>query len=226
MLAGLVLAACTAPTGEDLFPLERGHRWTYRVVSDWENQTREVETLVLSNQGEDSVLASGPAWRRRSDSGVDYWLRKDGSGVYRVASKSDLDGEPRPDEAPRFVLKAPVAVGTQWQASTTAYLLRRRNEFPPEIRHSHPAVPMTYVVQAVGVKVETTAGTFERCVRVQGTALVKLFADPVVGWQNMPLSTIESYCPGVGLVRVERHEPANVTFLLGGSQVMDLQSWE
>jgi hypothetical protein len=220
------LAGCSTSPGEDLFPLERGHRWTYRVVSEWENQTRETETLVLSNEGEDRQLSSGAAWRRHSDAGVDYWLRKDAGGVYRVASKSDLDADPQPDPAPRFVLKAPIAVGTQWQATTTAYLLRRRNEFPPEIRHSHPAVPMTYVVEAVGVGVDTPAGHFDRCVQVKGTAQIKLFADPVVGWQMMPLTTVESYCPGVGLVRVERREPASSTFLLGGSQVMELQAWE
>jgi hypothetical protein len=224
--AGLVLAGCGEAPGASYFPLDAGRQWTYRLSSEWENNSIETEAVVLSNQGRDSALESGPAWRRRSDSGVDYWLRGDESGIYRVATKSDLDAEPKADEQPRFVLKAPIAVGTSWQASTTTYLLRRNNEFPPEIRHSHPSVPMTYTIEALEQKVETPAGTFEHCLRVRGEARLKLFADPVQGWRDMPLTTLEWYCQGVGLVRVERSEPANSTFLMGGVMKMELKSWQ
>jgi hypothetical protein len=157
---------------------------------------------------------------------VDYWLKSDDSGIYRVASKSDLEDLPRQDPEPRFVLKAPIAVGTTWRSSTTAYLLRRRQEFPPELKHSHPAIPMNYVIEATGEKVKTAAGEFPDCLRVKGTATLRLFADPVVGWKDMPLTTLEWYCKGVGLVRVERSEPANSTFLTGGTQTLELVAWE
>jgi hypothetical protein len=221
-----LLAGCSEPPGNSYFPLESGHQWTYRLSSEWENNTVERETVVLSNQGRDRSLESGSAWRRRSDSGLDYWLRADDTGIYRVGSKSDLDADPKPDAQPRYVLKAPIAVGTRWQASTTTYLLRRRNEFPPEIRHSHPTVPMFYTLDAVGQKVETPAGVFDDCLRVRGEAQLKLFADPVVGWRDMPLTTLEWYCRGVGLVRVQRSEPANSTFLMGGVMTMELMSWQ
>lgn len=225
-LLGLLLAACSEPPGASLFPLDQGRTWTYRLTSEWENNTSEREAVVLRNEGRDSALDSGRAWRRRSDSGIDYWLRADDTGVYRVASKSDLEEVPRPDPQPRYVLKAPIAVGTNWSASTTTYLLRRRNDFPPEIRHSHPSVPMVYTIVALNQQVETPAGRFDGCVKVQGEAKLKLFSDPVQGWRDMPLTTLEWYCPGVGLVRVERSEPANSTFLLGGVMKMELMSWE
>lgn len=227
VLALGVLSGCgrSAP-GASYFPLESGHRWTYRLSSEWENSTVERETVVLSNEGSDRTLDSGSAFRRHSDSGIDYWLRADDTGVYRVATKSDLEEAPKPDPQPRYVLKAPIAVGTNWPASTTTYLLRRRNDFPPEIRHSHPSVPMVYTIAALNQKVETPAGVFDGCVKVQGEAKLKLFSDPVQGWRDMPLTTLEWYCPGVGLVRVERSEPANSTFLLGGVMKMELMSWE
>ena len=53
--------------------------------------------MVLSNLGRDSALESGSAWHRRSDTGLDYWLRADATGIYRVAAKSDVDAEPKPD---------------------------------------------------------------------------------------------------------------------------------
>ena len=221
-----LLAGCKEPPGSSLFPLEEGRRWTYRLSSEWENDTRERETVVLSNLGRDSALESGSAWHRRSDTGLDYWLRADATGIYRVAAKSDVDAEPKPDPTPRFVLKAPIAVGTSWQTTTTTYLMRRNSEFPPEIRHAHPSVPVVRTIEALDDRVEVPAGRFEQCVRVKGLALLRLFADPVNGFKDMPLTTLEWYCPGVGLVKVERREPANSTFLTGGTMTMELMEWQ
>jgi hypothetical protein len=180
---------------------------------------------VIETLGRET-LPSGDAWRRRSDSGVDYWLRSDAGGIYRVATKSELQDEPEADREPRYVLKTPVAVGTSWRSTTTAYLLQRRQEFPREIRHSHPAVPMNYSIEAVGETVAVRAGTFENCVRVRGVAELRLFADPVVGWKDMPLITTEWYCAGVGLVKLVREEPAESTFLTGGTLTMELVDWQ
>jgi len=220
----LGLAACGAPSEDSLFPLAKGHRWAYDITTEWENNLVEHEPRVLETLGDDS-LESGRAWRRRSDSGVEYWLRSDASGIYRVASKSELDEAPLPDKEPRYVLKAPFTVGTSWRSTTTAYLLQRRQEFPREIRHSHPAVPMNYTIEALGEPVATRAGRFENCVRVRGIAALRLFADPVVGWKDMTLTTTEWYCAGVGLVKLVREEPAESTFLTGGKLTMELVDW-
>lgn len=230
MAWALLLGGCGKPAVEaSLFPLEPGRQWTYDVKSEWENNTSDRETRVITTEGEDRLpdgSGGGTAWRRRSADGVDWWLRVDDGGVYRVATKSDIEEAPKADNPKRYVLKAPIAVGTGWQATTTAYLLRRRQEFPPEIRHTHPAVVMTYTIEALDDKVSVRAGSFERCVRVGGQAVLKLFADPVVGWRELPLTTTEWYCHGPGLVKVVRKEPANSTFLIGGSQTLELLSWQ
>jgi hypothetical protein len=223
-----VLVACHAPApGDEYFPLAAGHRWQYDQRIERENLVVEHDTVELVTAGRETVagLDGGPAWRRRSASGVDYWLRSDASGIYRVATKSDVDAEARPDPVRRYVLKRPLSVGTTWQAATTAYLLRRRQEFPREIRHSHPQVPMHYVIEALGERLSTRAGRFEDCLRVRGDARLRLFADPVQGWRDMPLTTREWYCKGVGLVRLEREEPAASTFLTGGRLVLELTAW-
>jgi hypothetical protein len=235
-IAGATLAAslpgCQRTTPADgWFPLAAGHRWTYRVTTrgdgDSVDDIGERESLTLRTLGPESGPALGAsAWRRRSDSGIDYWLRADASGIYRVASKSDLEAEPQADNPPRFVLKTPYTIGTQWQSTTTAYLLARRNAFPREIRHTHPSVTMLYTIAAIDETVETPAGRFAHCLRVQGTASVRLYADPASGWRDMPLTTLEWYCPGVGLVRVERSEPAKSAFLTGGTRTLELESWQ
>lgn len=224
ILAGVIasLAACgrRAPSDE-LFPLAGGHRWTYRVSTEMEDGGDTVETLTLRTMGADVQ-----GWRRRSDDGLVYWLRADETGIYRIAAKTDLEAEPQPDPARRYVLKAPYAPGTQWQASTVPYLLTRRSEFPPELRHRSGEVSMSYRIEAVGLELQTPAGRFGGCLRVAGTASVKVYADPASGWRELPLSTLEWYCPGVGLVRLERREPAHSPFLVGGSRTLELASWE
>jgi hypothetical protein len=223
-LAG-VLASCGGDPAPALFPLGPGWAWTYRVTTALENNTDTRESLTLRTLAHE-VLDGQRTFRRRSDSGVDYWLRVDETGIYRVASKSDIDPDPRRDPAPRYVLKMPIAVGTQWQASTTAYVLQRRSDFPREIRHTHPNVPMTYRIDAMGESVATPAGRFDGCVRVRGYGVVHIYADAVVGWRDMPLTTMEWYCPGVGLVKLERDEPARSTYLLGGHVTMELLRWQ
>lgn len=222
----LGLAACAPkPVGHDLFPLGEGHQWRYDVKTEWENNVIDHEPLVLETLGQ-SPLDDGPAWLRRSDAGISYWLRGDETGIYRVATKSELDADPRYDKERRYVLKAPLTAGSTWQSDTTAYLLQRRQEFPREIRHTHPAVKMVYSIEATGLVVDSRAGRFEGCVKVKGQASLRLFADPVVGWKDMPLITQEWYCPGVGLVRLVREEPANSTFLTGGTLTMELLEWK
>jgi hypothetical protein len=221
-----LLAACSAkPPAASLFPLEPGRRWTFDVRIEHEDNSLEHETRVITTESEASFNGA-TVWRRRSADGVEWYLRADDSGVYRVASKSDIDAEPQPDPQRRYVLKAPVAVGTAWLHPTAPYLLRRRNDFPPEIRHTHPSVPMNYSIEALDDRVEVRAGRFERCVRVRGRAVLKLFADPVAGWRDLPLTTTEWYCHGPGLVKLVREEPAHSTFLTGGTLTMELLEWE
>lgn len=226
-LALYVLTACSSsPAGDSLFPLEAGRQWTYRVTTQWEDQRSSDESLTLKNIGKDRPegLAQA-AWHRRSDQGADYWLQADAQGIYRIASKNELEAEARPDPALRFVLKAPIAVGTQWKADTVPYLLMRQSEFPRELRHSHPRVAMLYQIDALDASVDTPSGRFERCVRVKGSASIRVYADPATGWRDMPLSTLEWYCPGIGLARLERHEPAKSPFLVGGVLTMELMAW-
>ncbi|MBU6437647.1 MAG: hypothetical protein KGQ77_08975, partial [Betaproteobacteria bacterium] len=87
LLLALAGAACTHPSDADsYFPLQPGHAWRYAVRTDWEGGSAERDTLAMRTLPPDDQL--GPSsFRRRSASGVDYWLRADTTGIYRVASK-------------------------------------------------------------------------------------------------------------------------------------------
>ncbi|MDE2371248.1 MAG: hypothetical protein KGN16_19925 [Burkholderiales bacterium] len=225
-MTATLLAGCGQDQAAgDWFPLAAGHRWTYRVTTTGGDEGETRETQVMKTLGRDD-LVGGAAWHRRSSSGVDYWLRVEADGIYRVASKNDLQADPVPDQPPRPVLKAPYAVGTQWQSNTTAYLLMRRNEFPREIRYTHPSIPMSYRIEAVDDRIETPAGAYAPCLRVRGTAAVHLYADPATGWSDLPLVTLEWYCRGVGLARIERTETAHSGFVTGGKRTLELVDFD
>ena len=223
-LLSALLGCSRGGGGAEWFPLDAGHVWQYDTTTRTDGDTEAHETLTLRSLGR-ADLDGHTTWRRRSDSGLDYWLRSDDSGIYRVASKTDLELDPNPDVAPRYVLRAPFSAGTQWMASTTAYLLRRKNEFPPEIRYVHPSIPMSYSIEALDQAVKVPAGSFTGCMRVKGTAQLRLYADAVAGWRDLPLITREWYCRGVGLVRLEREEPSTSSFVTGGTLTMELTQW-
>ena len=224
-LLALALAGCgSAPRDDTLFPLESGHRWTYQVTTQIDGESSERELLTLANRGADDIDGA-PSWRRRSDAGIEYWLRSDATGIYRIATRNPLDREPQVDAQRRYVLRKPYAVGTEWESSTIAYVLARKNEVPREVRYTHKAFPMTYRIEALEQKVQTPAGAFEGCLRVAGRAEVRLYVDAQFQWRNIPLSTLEWYCPKVGLVRLERKEASPSRFMVGGTVTMELTSW-
>jgi hypothetical protein len=200
-----LLSACSpSPVGDGLFPLAEGRRWDYAVTITGEDtkQAPKRERMTFYNRGAEDIKGE-TAWRRRSETGTDYWLRSDVTGIYRVASKTDLQYDAQPDAERRYVLKQPVAVGTMWDAETTVYVR----------------------VHALGEKVSTPAGNFEGCVHVVGHASLKVFVDEQGGWRDSPVTTHEWYCLDVGLVRLRREEPTASKLLSGGTLQMDLVSW-
>lgn len=227
-LAAALAAGCTAerPPSADLFPLEAGHRWTYHQQIETSAGQSDSRWLVLETLPSEDYAGS-EAFRRRSGEGVDYWLRRDATGIFRVAAKHELEDEPVKDAAPRYVLKEPLVVGTEWQAPTTAYMLERRGgAYPPELRHEQKSIVMRYRIAALQQTVTVPAGRFEGCLTVRGEAEVKLYADGVSGWKDIELLTTEWYCPGPGLVKLERDEPATSVFLTGGKLALQLHQWE
>jgi hypothetical protein len=226
VVGALAVSSCSPqPEQDTFFPLDDGRSWTYRVTKNLDEADEpSIDLLELSARGVQDVDGK-PALLRHSDNGVDYWFRTDASGIFRVASKNALDKELKTDNPPRYVLKKPYAVGTQWEANTVAYILQRKNEVPKEIRYTHKPVMMVYRIDALDQKVQTASGAFEGCIRVLGEAKIKLYVDVLFSWRDMPLFSTEWYCPKVGLVRVERVETSPSRTLRGGTMTLDLVQW-
>jgi hypothetical protein len=223
--AYLLLAGCGRAPPEALFPLEEGRRWRYQVTTAFDDGAGEsiTESVELRARGS-AEIGGAAAWKRTSSTGAAYWLRQDATGIYRVAMQGPLDAAPRSDGAARYVLRKPYAVGTQWEADTTTYVLRRRNEFPPELRHlaRYRTLPMKYRIAQLDASVETRAGRFAGCVRVDGRGEIHLYVDEAFAVRPVPFTTREWYCPQVGLVRLERVEKSPTKFIAGGVVTMEL----
>jgi hypothetical protein len=220
------LSGCSGASqvGDSMFPLAEGRTWQYQLVTVYDDLTESAtEKLVLSARGSEQI-GGQTAWRRRSDSGVDYWLRFDDTGTYRVAMKTDVDRDPKIDNESRYVLKKPYVVGTQWVVPTSAFVLEKPNEFRRQFRATYKPFPMTYKIDAIAETVETPAGKFESCLRVNGSSVIKLYVDATGIWDDVPLTSIEWYCPNVGLTKLVRRERSPSKLVRGGELTMQLMA--
>ena len=164
-----------------------------------------------------ATLDQVPVAVRHHSLGVSYYLRHDGQGLRRMATRMDIDDEPTPEKEPLWVLKAPYQVGTEWTTPTVPYLIQRRNEHPRDLKYTHKA-QMTWRIEAVDDSVKLADGSEHNpCLRVVGQARLNLYTDPVNGFTDVPLISREWYCQGEGLVKFEREEKVPPGFLSGGT---------
>jgi hypothetical protein len=85
---------------------------------------------------------------------------------------------------------------------------------------------MKYRIEGTGQAVTTPAGGFNDCVRVKGIAVIRLHVDELFEFREVPITTTEWYCPGVGLVKQERVEHSPTKFILGGTTTLELTAWK
>lgn len=221
-----LLSACEKPAHENpFFPLESGRSWTYKVEIAFDDPDARVDSysLTLTNKGP-VELNGKEAWRRRSDTGNEYWLRSDETGVYRVASRGPTGKEALLDPAPRIVIPAKLSTDVKWSTTTTPYFLKRRNEWPPEFKYvdKYRKLTMNYAIEATDQKVTTPAGEYSGCLLIKGVAELNVWVESDMSYKEVPMVNLEWYCPGVGLVQLERREPTTARFFQGGVMRMTL----
>lgn len=226
LLSLSLLAGCDKPSDDHpFFPLEEGRSWTYKVEVTFDDPDGYVESsmLKLSNMGR-VELNGAETWRRRSDSGSEYWLRVDEKGVYRVASRSPTGKQAVLDASPRTVIPAKLTPDQTWSVSTVPYFIKRRNEWPQEFKYidKYRQMTMNYSVQATDQKVTTPAGDFTGCLLIKGVADMNVWVENEMTYKEVPMVNLEWYCPNMGLVQLERREPTTARFFQGGVLRMTL----
>jgi hypothetical protein len=212
-LLSWLLSACGPEAGGPWFPLREGLQQRYGVtVQRGERVTREVwvQTVGAPLRWHDQLI-----WPRRHSAGVRFWLEDSAQGLRRVAVQADIDEAPIEDTEPLWVLRRPYAVGTEWRNLTVPHVLRRENEYPNDLRLTHQ-LWMQWRIAAVDDAVDVAAGHFAPCIRVEGEGKLRLYVDPVKGFQDVPITGAEWYCRGQGLVKWWRREPVSSGFFTGG----------
>jgi hypothetical protein len=210
-----MLSGCSGrDLGNEWFPLREGDEQTL-AVSYRMDEPRDPEQWVMRVRPH-SVFQEQPVAVRHHSAGVSYYLKMDGQGIRRIATRTDIDEQPTADADPIWVLKAPYQVGTEWTTPTVPYLIQRRNEHPRDLKYTHKAL-MTWRIEAVDDTVKLADGSeHSPCLRVVGEARLNLYTDPVNGFTDVPLISREWYCQGVGLIKLEREEKVPQGFLTGG----------
>ncbi len=221
-----LLAGCEKPANDNpLFPLAQGMSWTYRIEISYDAPEPYVDrsTITMTNLGRVD-LNGEETWRRRSDYGNDYWLKIDDKGVHRIASRTPNDKVAVLDRAPRTVLPAKLSKEEKWTTTTAPYFLKRRNEWPQEFKYvdRFRDLTMTYAVEATDQKVSTPAGDYAGCVLIKGVTPLHIWHEREMTYKEAPMVSLEWYCPNVGLVQLERHEPTRARFFQGGVMRMTL----
>lgn len=200
------------------FPLTVGRQWVYEADTDLNDP--EVDTELTLSVDRVVRFEGKDTWVRRSADGAEYYIQRDEKGIARVALRTDVEEEATKDPAPRTILKLPLTPNTTWEGGITVpYLIRRTNEYPNNLKGSHRA-PMTYSVVSMKESIEVPYGQFEDCIKVEGRAYIKLFTDPVNGFNDVPLITTEWYCKDAGLVAFQREEKLPTGGYLSGGKVL------
>ena len=223
LVASLGLIGCSEkPDASDYFPLQKGLSWQYQyqltTAVKQEQGLYTVTNLGTTEIGDETVTV------RRTNDGRDYYLSQKPDGIYRYASRTLFETHPVVDDPPRMVLPLPYTsdADRRWSSSTTSYVIHMTG--PSTISNANPNrdFVMSYRVTSRDETVIVPAGKFEHCLLVEGDAKLTLFADPMTGYTDVPITTREWYAPGVGLVKLERSEPLESSVFKGGSYVFEL----
>lgn len=218
----LLLLLSVAGCGErpqGYFPMQEGLAWAYRVTTERRGRV-ETDEYAVRNLDSRSIGNRVELTRRTSD-GTDYFLVEDRSGIYRTGKRLVVETGPTPDQTPRYVLRYPLKPGTEWIASTHAYVLRRLHPYEDSLRRG-TRLDLSYQIVSLDETVDVPAGRFDNCLLVKGRGNMTIYSDAVLGFTEIPIETREWYAPNVGLVRLERIETLETQVFSGGVRRFEL----
>ncbi len=219
-LAVAALTGCKL-SGSNYYPLE-APRWWHYAVSDTVLDENHQNRYLMQNAG----LAPGmdnTVYLQAAQTGSADYLRYHGAGVERIASLRPGMHGPQPDAQPRVVLPATLTPGTTWQVRSTISLAESRTFEPRDRIIPHRlTVDLEKKVVTDDAEVVVAAGSFSHCLLVEGQGLATVPTDRGNSTASVAVEVHEWYAPGVGLVKLERRESADSSFLKGGQQRWEL----
>lgn len=221
----VTLQACSSPVEPDnYYPLQKGLQWTYLV----NNELGEYSTqryLKIVNLRRQDFNGSEVTVRRTSD-GTDYLITANETGTYRIGKRRVIEEKAKKDPTARMVIPYPgsLQLDQSWSSSSIPYAIHRRHPYETGMNRNIK-LQMTYVLAGTQDKVTVPAGEFTRCLRVEGSGQISIYADAKDGYQDIHITTTEWYAPGVGLIKLVRNEPLDTDVFRGGTITLELTSF-
>lgn len=218
-LLGVLLVGCGQ--GGDVFPTEAGHTWLYRghaVTMDGKfERIYPVRSTAPTQFREETVFPHVTINGRR----YFYAVRED--GIWRVARQWGPDKEVVPYLKPGLVVPSPEGA-SEWQGRTVTQVLEITGPPQETLFKVREVVPMRYAIAGRDVSVQTPAGNFSNCVRVDGKGHINTDVGNYIGQVSIDIETSDWYAPGVGLVKMERTERTSSEAIKYGYMVLTLAS--
>jgi hypothetical protein len=213
----LLLAGGCADQAGDYYPLEAGRWWYYVVEETVLEESRERRYLV-SNQGA-AVLNGRAVQAQHTQVGSADYLARTDAGIVRLASRRPEAPGLLRDEPARTLLPARLDEATRWRVPSTLGLVESRTfERADRIIRRRVPIEIEKHVAARADRVEVPAGRFDACLRIDGEARVVVGTDRGNSRAEVEVRTSEWYAPGIGLVKLERREESQSSFLKNGYQ--------
>lgn len=221
----LLLAGLSACNEQDVeyFPLNEGKTWQYHVVTHDMDLEKNYKQHIVN--GPVRMIDEVKAYTRKINDGTDVFYEKTAEGIRRIGIKRELDINTLFEPEDHYVIRFPLAVGTQWQQETITGVLGVVMD--PFRRHYelHTPVKMNYTIESLDENVSVAAGKFNRCINVKGIGTSHVTADKSIGTIDVTVSSSDWYCPNAGLVKSWREESTSSNILVKGDFLMELEKF-
>lgn len=201
MSAYLAVTGCSSSLDNAYFPHEKGLTWFYQVKQL--TMTEPIKYKMINTSHGTKDIDGTHTILKQMFSGEMLQYTYDSKGVYRI----DREGNRK------ILFKYPLQAGTQWQANERPYLMERSIKEINAQQNSMPglslseALVMNYSIDSVNESVDVPAGRFHSCMKITGRgscsfSSVGSFARKI----DVNVEHTDWYCPGAGLVKVDRKE--------------------
>ena len=205
------------------FPLASGKYWryvmTYHTMDGNFKGIYAVENLGPEKEGDRELYV-----RRLLDGSSSYFLL-DNAGIRMTGHAKTDDGQVERIEQDQYIFRFPLAIGTEWQGTTTSRALIKTG--PPQKTEFHISakVPVTARIESLTDTVTVPAGTFADCLRITLKGDAYTNAGNYVGLTIVTITETDWYAPGVGLVKSVRKETTTSKALDRGEIILELESY-
>ena len=185
-----------------------------------------MSETVLDEEREMRFVASNLGWAPGHANTAAVQLSQIGSrkifmqtdiGIEQIVANTGPTASP--EQQPQNRLIIPSDYDTHWSVSSTLGVVESRTFARQDrVRIRRFPVQLDKVVGATDELVETPAGTFANCVRIDGNGQRSVRTDRGNSVAEVYVQTREWYAPNVGLIKLEREETSDSTFLKPGRQ--------